>query len=99
MWNPYLTMEACYKDFVCVENAQVCSLLSHDPSPRNLHLSLHCWCHVDHFQNTLDANMHLLKVNVGARFSAFCACLHLQLSPVELAPGASWTASQKLVPQ
>jgi hypothetical protein len=23
LWNPYLTMEACYKDFVCVENAQV----------------------------------------------------------------------------
>ena len=23
VWNPYLTMEACYKDFVCVENAQV----------------------------------------------------------------------------
>lgn len=25
LWNPYLTMEASYKDFVCVENAQVCS--------------------------------------------------------------------------
>lgn len=23
LWNPYLTMEACYKDFVCVENAQI----------------------------------------------------------------------------
>lgn len=23
IWNPYLTMEACYKDFVCVENAQI----------------------------------------------------------------------------
>ncbi|CAM6043571.1 unnamed protein product [Sphagnum compactum] len=23
LWNPYLTMEACYKDFVCVENAQL----------------------------------------------------------------------------
>lgn len=22
LWNPHLTMEACYKDFVCVENAQ-----------------------------------------------------------------------------
>lgn len=43
VWSPYLTMEACYKDFVCVENAQ--------------------------------------------------------LSAVQLAPGESWTASQKLVPQ
>ncbi|XP_023767564.1 putative glucose-6-phosphate 1-epimerase [Lactuca sativa] len=23
LWNPHLTMEACYKDFVCVENAQI----------------------------------------------------------------------------
>ncbi|KAK9284935.1 hypothetical protein L1049_024116 [Liquidambar formosana] len=23
LWNPYLTMEACYKDFVCVENAKI----------------------------------------------------------------------------
>lgn len=23
LWNPYLQMEACYKDFVCVENAQI----------------------------------------------------------------------------
>lgn len=23
VWSPYLTMEACYKDFVCVENAQI----------------------------------------------------------------------------
>lgn len=23
LWNPHLTMEACYKDFVCVENAQM----------------------------------------------------------------------------
>eukprot|EP00245_Coleochaete_scutata_P006024 TRINITY_DN20134_c0_g1_i1.p1 TRINITY_DN20134_c0_g1~~TRINITY_DN20134_c0_g1_i1.p1 ORF type:complete len:364 (-),score=66.70 TRINITY_DN20134_c0_g1_i1:433-1524(-) len=23
VWNPHLTMEACYKDFVCVENAQL----------------------------------------------------------------------------
>ncbi|KAG0628780.1 hypothetical protein M758_1G052500 [Ceratodon purpureus] len=23
LWNPYLTMEACYKDFVCVENAKL----------------------------------------------------------------------------
>jgi len=23
LWNPHLQMEACYKDFVCVENAQV----------------------------------------------------------------------------
>eukprot|EP00850_Spirogloea_muscicola_P018050 SM000161S02432 [mRNA] locus=s161:151967:155206:- [translate_table: standard] len=23
LWNPHLTMEACYKDFVCVENAQL----------------------------------------------------------------------------
>lgn len=23
LWNPHLTMEACYKDFVCVENAKV----------------------------------------------------------------------------
>lgn len=23
LWNPYLQMEACYKDFVCVENAKV----------------------------------------------------------------------------
>eukprot|EP00270_Netrium_digitus_P008807 TRINITY_DN264_c0_g1_i1.p1 TRINITY_DN264_c0_g1~~TRINITY_DN264_c0_g1_i1.p1 ORF type:complete len:367 (-),score=108.30 TRINITY_DN264_c0_g1_i1:105-1172(-) len=23
VWNPYLTMEACYKNFVCVENAQL----------------------------------------------------------------------------
>ena len=22
-WNPHLQMEACYKDFVCVENAKV----------------------------------------------------------------------------
>ncbi|KAH7839329.1 hypothetical protein Vadar_002706 [Vaccinium darrowii] len=22
LWNPYLQMEACYKDFVCVENAK-----------------------------------------------------------------------------
>ncbi|KAF5752990.1 putative glucose-6-phosphate 1-epimerase [Tripterygium wilfordii] len=23
LWNPYLQMEACYKDFVCVENAKI----------------------------------------------------------------------------
>ena len=23
LWNPHLQMEACYKDFVCVENAKV----------------------------------------------------------------------------
>ncbi|KAK2965892.1 hypothetical protein RJ640_011139 [Escallonia rubra] len=23
LWNPHLTMEACYKDFVCVENAKI----------------------------------------------------------------------------
>lgn len=23
LWSPHLTMEACYKDFVCVENAQI----------------------------------------------------------------------------
>lgn len=23
LWNPHLQMEACYKDFVCVENAQI----------------------------------------------------------------------------
>ncbi|KAI7745142.1 hypothetical protein M8C21_024240 [Ambrosia artemisiifolia] len=26
LWNPHLTMEACYKDFVCVENAQIGSV-------------------------------------------------------------------------
>ncbi|XP_047971739.1 putative glucose-6-phosphate 1-epimerase [Salvia hispanica] len=23
LWNPYVTMESCYKDFVCVENAKI----------------------------------------------------------------------------
>ncbi|KAJ4822931.1 hypothetical protein Tsubulata_000281 [Turnera subulata] len=23
LWNPHLQMEACYKDFVCVENAKI----------------------------------------------------------------------------
>lgn len=23
LWNPHLTMESCYEDFVCVENAKV----------------------------------------------------------------------------
>ncbi|KAH1223936.1 putative glucose-6-phosphate 1-epimerase [Glycine max] len=26
LWNPYLQMEACYKDFVCVENAKIGSV-------------------------------------------------------------------------
>ncbi|MED6145907.1 hypothetical protein PIB30_029505 [Stylosanthes scabra] len=26
LWNPHLQMEACYKDFVCVENAQIDSV-------------------------------------------------------------------------
>ena len=25
VWNPWTTMEACYKEFVCVENAAVAS--------------------------------------------------------------------------
>ncbi|KAJ3688877.1 hypothetical protein LUZ61_018041 [Rhynchospora tenuis] len=27
LWNPHLQMEACYKDFVCVENAQIGNVL------------------------------------------------------------------------
>ncbi|KAG9142637.1 hypothetical protein Leryth_020656 [Lithospermum erythrorhizon] len=31
LWNPHLTMEACYKDFVCVENAKI-GLVQLEPS-------------------------------------------------------------------
>ncbi|OAY73211.1 putative glucose-6-phosphate 1-epimerase [Ananas comosus] len=27
LWNPYLSMESCYKDFVCVENAKIGKVL------------------------------------------------------------------------
>lgn len=28
LWNPHVQMEACYRDFVCVENAKVLSSVS-----------------------------------------------------------------------
>jgi hypothetical protein len=36
LWNPYLQMEACYRDFVCVENAKVINnhILSEVKLPR-----------------------------------------------------------------
>jgi hypothetical protein len=42
LWNPYLQMEACYRDFVCVENAKVINnhILSEVKLPRHVSVFL-----------------------------------------------------------
>jgi len=116
VWSPYLTMEACYKDFVCVENAQVRPSATPSHKKKQPHAPSHRGSLLFFFfaVRVVAACLHLppyplagcapvvaLSAWVARAFASpfFPFLVLLQLSPVQLAPGASWTASQKLVPQ